>query len=87
MLNDGVASFGMLAIGIALFALWLFTLVFHLKRTDYSDTDKIIWTIVLCTLNILGVVLYFLFAPAGKYRVLTERELKDKFNQGKPAEQ
>jgi tetratricopeptide (TPR) repeat protein len=44
------------------------------------DTDKIIWTIVLCTLNILGVVLYWILAPAGRDRVLSEQELKDKFN-------
>ena len=64
------------------FIIWLISLVSHLRRTDYSDTDMIIWTIVLCTLNILGVVLYLLFAPAGENRVLSEQELKDKFNRG-----
>ena len=62
------------------FIIWIIALVSHLRRTDYSDTDKIIWTIVLCTLNILGVILYWIFAPAGQDRVLTEQELKDRFN-------
>ena len=62
------------------FIIWIISLVSHLRRTDYSNTDKIIWTIVLCTLNILGVILYWIFAPAGRDRVLTEQELKDKFN-------
>ena len=62
------------------FIIWMFALISHLRRTDYSDADKIIWTIVLCTLNILGVILYWLFAPAGQDRVLTEQELKDRFN-------
>jgi len=62
------------------FIIWIIALISHLRRTDYSDTDKIIWTIVLCTLNILGVILYWLFAPSGQDQVLSEQELKDKFN-------
>ena len=62
------------------FIIWILALVSHLRRTDYSDTDKIIWTIVLCTLNIFGVILYWFFAPPGNDRVLSEPELIDKFN-------
>jgi len=62
------------------FVIWIMALVSHLRRTDHSDTDKIIWTIILCTLNILGVVLYWFIAPRGNDRVLSEQELKDKFN-------
>jgi len=62
------------------FIIWIIALISHLRRTDYSDTDKIVWTIVLCTLNILGVVLYWILAPAGRDRVRSEQELKDKFN-------
>ncbi|MBN8711690.1 MAG: hypothetical protein BGO12_01155 [Verrucomicrobia bacterium 61-8] len=62
------------------FLIWIITLVSHLRRKDYSDTDKITWTIVLCTLNILGVILYLFLAPPGDYRVLSEAELKEKLN-------
>jgi hypothetical protein len=62
------------------FVLWLGTLVSHLRRTDLSDTDRIVWTIVLCTLNVLGMVLYWFLAPAGESRVRTEAELKEYFN-------
>jgi Trk-type K+ transport system membrane component len=62
------------------FIIWILALVSHLRRNDCSDTDKIIWTIVLCTTNILGVVLYWFLAPRGDERVLSEQELKDKFN-------
>lgn len=62
------------------FLIWIIALVSHLRRTDYSDTDKIVWTIVLCTLNVLGVILYFFLAPPGDQRVLSEAELKEKFN-------
>ena len=66
------------------FTIWLIALVSHLRRTDCSDTDKITWTIILCTLNILGVVLYWFLGPRGADdRVLTEEELKEKFNRGK----
>ncbi len=64
----------------ACFLIWIIALVSHLRRTDYSDTDKIVWTIVLCTLNFLGVILYLFFAPPGDQRVLSEAELKEKLN-------
>jgi hypothetical protein len=62
------------------FIIWIVALVSHLRRTDYSDTDKIIWTIVVCTLNVFGVILYWVFAPAGRDRVLSDKELKERFN-------
>lgn len=62
------------------FIIWIVALVSHLRRQDYTDTDKIIWTIVLCTLNFIGVILYWFIAPRGDDRVLSEEELKDKFN-------
>lgn len=70
---------------IAVIALvfWLLTLISFLKRTDLSDTDRIVWTIVLCTLSVLGMLLYWFLAPAGlegPNRARTEQELKDYFN-------
>lgn len=64
--------------------IWIIVLISHVRRKDLSDTDKIIWTIILCTLSLLGVVLYWFFAPRSpEERVLSEEELKQKFNQGK----
>lgn len=66
------------------FLFWLWVLVHHLRRKDCSDTDKIVWTVVLCTLNLLGAALYIILGPSNgdEDRVLTEQELKDKFNRG-----
>jgi hypothetical protein len=72
----------LVCLGGFLFLVWIAVLVSHLRRKDCSDTDRIVWTIVLCTLNIVGVALYFFIGPAGDARVLTEQELKDKFNRG-----
>jgi len=79
-MNDaffGTPFYTLCALG---FTIWIIALVSHLRRTDYTDTDKILWTIVLCTLNILWVILYWFFAPRGDDGVLSEQELKDKFN-------
>lgn len=75
---------GILVIGFIIFAVWIATLIYHIRRTDCTDTEKILWAIILCTLNILGLVLYFIFGPASEEdnRVLSEQELKDKFNRG-----
>ena len=64
------------------FVLWLIELVSLLKRQDIKDVDKIVWTIVLCTLNVLGLLLYWFMAPGGKKGggARSEKELKDYFN-------
>lgn len=74
----------LLLVVIIPFVIWITALISHLRRTDCTDTDKIIWTVVLCTLNILGVILYWFIGPRGEDdRVLSEEELKGKFNRGK----
>ena len=62
--------------------LWLLTLASLLKRQDMQGTDKIVWTIVLCFLNVLGMFLYWFLAPAQQKNPLarSEKELKDYFN-------
>lgn len=72
-----------IAVGVLLFLIWISVLIYHLRRQDCSDMDRLLWVIVLCTLNILGVILYFFLGPKSENdRVLTEQELKDKFNKG-----
>ncbi|XHR28088.1 MAG: PLD nuclease N-terminal domain-containing protein [Chthoniobacteraceae bacterium] len=70
---------------ISLFVLWVLTLVSFLKRTDLKETDRLVWTIVLCLLNVVGMVLYWFMAPPSSSkeyqgRVRTEKELKEYFN-------
>lgn len=72
----------LIGVSVFLFLVWIGVLVHHLRRSDLSDTDRIVWTIVLCTLNLLGVVLYLAIAPQSDYRVESEAELKERFNRG-----
>lgn len=72
-----------LVAGLAI--LWLLTLGFFLKRTDLEATERLVWTIVLCTLNVVGMVLYWMIAPpcqASQPKVLSEKDLKERFNRG-----
>jgi Phospholipase_D-nuclease N-terminal len=69
---------GAVIVGILL---WLCTLVSLLGRQDMKDADKIVWTIVVCTLNILGMLLYWCMAPSQPpVKIRSEQELKDYFN-------
>lgn len=71
------------ALIVLFLVVWLAVLVWHLRRRDLADTDRIVWTIVLCVLNILGVALYFFLCPSTESdRPLSEQELKEKFNRG-----
>ena len=42
---------------------WIASLIHFLKRTDLDSTTKICWVIVLCTLNLLGMVLLAVWGP------------------------
>jgi len=73
----------LIASGILSFLIWIAVLIYHIRRQDCSDTDRLLWVVVLCTLNILGAILYFFLAPPSEdCQILTEQELKDKFNKG-----
>ena len=48
---------------------WLAMLVQFLKRTDLDGTTKICWVVVLCTLTLLGLVLFVLFGPRRQRRM------------------
>ncbi len=56
---------GALRIVAAIFflLLWLTALIFLLKRTDLDGVTKICWVVVLCSLNLVGLVLYLIFGP------------------------
>jgi len=79
--DAGLALF-LLVVAVVTFILWLRELVSLLKRQDMKDVDKIVWTIVLCTLNLLGLVIYWFLAPPKAKRSIarSEKELKDYFN-------
>lgn len=62
---------------------WLSALVFNLRDEEMKDTDKICWTIVLCTLNLLGLVLFILFSPHNRKDTLQEDSLKRAANEGR----
>ena len=34
----------------------------HLRRKDYQSSDRIVWTIILATLPVVGLLLYLLMS-------------------------
>ena len=42
--------------------IWLFVFINHLKRQDYQSSDRVVWTIILTTTPVIGVLLYFLMS-------------------------
>lgn len=60
-------------------------MVTHLKATDMDPTDKICWTIVLCSLNVLGLILYFIYGPKIRHEDSfdTEEKIKKAANEGR----
>jgi hypothetical protein len=57
-----IAFFGIgLAVlfGIALFAFWIWMLVHALTNRNLSDTEKLIWVLVLLFTHFIGAIIYF----------------------------
>jgi hypothetical protein len=42
---------------------WLDKLVKHLANDTLDPTDKICWTVVLCSLNLLGLFMFLMAGP------------------------
>ena len=63
---------------------WLAVLIAHLNSNDLDPTDKICWTVVLCTLNILGLILYFICAIKSREKISlrSEDNIKKAANDG-----
>lgn len=56
-------GFWFLILLLLLLIAWLGALLQLLKRTDLDGTTKICWVVVLCTLSVLGLILYGVFGP------------------------
>jgi uncharacterized membrane protein YidH (DUF202 family) len=61
----GSSIFGLLAflvaaaIGVALFAFWIWMLIHAITNKGLTDTEKIIWVLVVLFLHVLGALIYF----------------------------
>ncbi len=54
-----------LGVGIAGLIFWIWAIVDCLK-SDLNELDKIVWTLVIVTFNILGVIIYLIFVKTNK---------------------
>lgn len=65
--SQGLSLAALVTVAVVLvagFAFWLAALVRLLTSRHLESGDKIVWTLVLIFLNLLGAVLYFCLAPA-----------------------
>ena len=49
----------MAAIGLALFAFWIWMLIHAITNKGLTDAEKIIWVLVVLFLHALGALIYF----------------------------
>lgn len=48
-----------LAFVLACFVFWVWMLIHAIKNKGLSDTEKIIWVLVILFLHVLGALIYF----------------------------
>jgi len=51
---------------LGLFVLWAGSLVHCIRNTSIPDTNRIIWTVVICMTHVIGAVLYLLFGRTSR---------------------
>ena len=47
------------AIGLAAFVFWIWMLIHAITNKGLTDTEKIIWVLVVLFLHVLGALIYF----------------------------
>jgi hypothetical protein len=57
---SGIAGLFALLVVTALFVFWIWMLVDCIKNTRLSDTEKIVWVLVIVFLHALGALIYML---------------------------
>jgi hypothetical protein len=73
----------LLLLGVA----WVVALVRLLWRADLDSTTKICWVVVLCTLTLLGLVLFALFGPRRPRRMQRFRRAYEPVVRGSAADE
>jgi hypothetical protein len=63
MIGSGLfAGFALLvvgAIGLACFVFWIWMLIHAITNKGLTDTEKIVWVLVVLFLHVLGALIYF----------------------------
>ena len=59
MMISILGLFGLL-VGVLLFVFWIWMLVDCIKNTRLSDTEKIVWVLVIIFLHFVGALIYML---------------------------
>ena len=57
---SGIMGLFALLVVTALFVFWIWMLVDCIKNTRLSDTEKIVWVLVIVFLHALGALIYML---------------------------
>jgi ABC-type transport system involved in cytochrome c biogenesis permease subunit len=72
---DTILGFLGLLVLLLLGVAWVVALVRLLWRADLDSTMKICWVVVLCTLTLLGLILFALFGPRRPRRMQRVRRV------------
>jgi len=58
--HDILGALGpLIVIGLLLFVFWIWMLIDAIKNPALSNTEKIVWVLVILFLHFLGAVIYF----------------------------
>jgi hypothetical protein len=64
-LGGGMGLFGLmfllvaLAVGVAAFAFWIWMLIHAITNKGLTDTEKVLWVLIVLLLHVLGALIYF----------------------------
>ena len=63
--------------GLAVFAIWIYSII-HALKSKLSTAEKLLWVIIIVALNILGSIIYFVFAKSMHGNMKSSKKFKGK---------
>ena len=68
-------SYSMVVFGVFALVILIYTIL-NCINSKKNDAEKILWIIVILCLNIIGVILYFIYAKRSKMKMTSNNKIK-----------
>lgn len=63
---NAMEIFLIVILSLAVFVFWIWTIIDCIRNTNYDDTRRIMWVLIIVLLGFIGSIIYLVMAPRGR---------------------
>jgi len=63
---NAMEIFIIVILSLAVFVFWIWTIIDCIRNTNYDDTRRIMWVLIIVLLGFIGSIIYLVMAPRGR---------------------